>query len=177
MAMPLNSSWVDRIFGRLAIRYGAAFVRQWPDLDIDAVKADWADVLDGMPGEAIGYALSYLPDTPPNASQFKALCNRRPDKAPPMLPAPKADPERVRMLLEGIKRGQDGERSMAEGVVKELRARIADGQKLTASQRYVLECCEKHVSGSQSEGAVLGAFAGIPAEALPPAMRAEARAA
>lgn len=100
--MPLNNSWIDRIFGRLAIRYGAAFVRQWPDLDIDAVKADWADVLDGMPGEAIGYALSYLPDTPPNVSQFKALCNRAPRAEVKQLAAPPADPEGVKRAAKAM---------------------------------------------------------------------------
>jgi hypothetical protein len=65
--MPLQASWVDNLFARLTVRYGAAFLRQWPDADLAVVKADWADVLDGCRGESIGYALRYLPNTPPNA--------------------------------------------------------------------------------------------------------------
>ena len=49
--MALPSSWVDHLFARLTVRYGAAFLRQWPDTDLAVVKADWADVLDGVRGE------------------------------------------------------------------------------------------------------------------------------
>ena len=62
--MPAPASWIDHLFGRLSVRYGDAFRRQWPDADIDAVKADWANVLDGVAGDSIGYALRYLPETP-----------------------------------------------------------------------------------------------------------------
>ena len=31
--MSLPAAWVDQLFARLATRYGAAFMRQWPDAD------------------------------------------------------------------------------------------------------------------------------------------------
>ena len=49
--MALPSSCVDHLFARLTVRYGAAFLRQWPDTDLAVVKADWADVLDGVRGQ------------------------------------------------------------------------------------------------------------------------------
>lgn len=90
--MALQSSWVDALFARLALRYGAAFLRQWPDVDIAVLKTDWADVLDGVSGHAIAYALEYLPSAhPPNAMQFRDLCRQAPAPTLPRLtddPAP-----------------------------------------------------------------------------------------
>mgnify|MGYP002144839642 CR=1 FL=1 len=96
--MPLPSAWLDHLFGRLSVRYGAAFTRQWPDVEIAAVKADWGDVLDGTSGDAISYALRYLPATPCNAMQFRDLCRRAPVATQPALTdgSAKADPARVR---------------------------------------------------------------------------------
>ena len=77
--MALSALWVDRLFDRLVLRYGTAFLRQYGDIEPAAVKADWADVLDGTSAEAIGYALRYLPaERPPNAMQFRDQCRRAP---------------------------------------------------------------------------------------------------
>ena len=99
--MSLPSSWTDHLFGRLSVRYGAAFLRQWPDTDIAIVKADWSDVLDGTRGEAISYALRYLPERPVNAMQFRDICRRAPAPAVAQLPAPveTADPSRVAAIM------------------------------------------------------------------------------
>jgi len=75
--MPMESSWAEALIGRLFIRYGEAFMRQWPGMDRATVAADWAEVLDGVRGESIRYALDNLPpDRPPNALQFRELCRR-----------------------------------------------------------------------------------------------------
>jgi hypothetical protein len=83
--MPLSPAWVDALFARLSVRYGAAFMRQYADIDIVAVKADWADVLGGFSDkpEAIRYGLDNLPpDKAPNAGQFRLLCNAAPTQEP-----------------------------------------------------------------------------------------------
>jgi hypothetical protein len=106
--MSLPGAWVDSLFARLSVRYGETFMRQYADLDIGAVKADWADVLYGVSGEGIGYGLRFLPiDRPPNAMQFVAICRRRPDSTQLALPgpAPKADPARVAEMMSKIDRG------------------------------------------------------------------------
>ena len=107
--MPLPDSLIDSLFARLQVRYGAAWVAMWNGIDIDAVKADWADELAGFasaPG-AIRHGLDHLPpDRPPNVAQFRALCRNRPDYAAPALAAPKAteaDRLRVRQMLAGLK--------------------------------------------------------------------------
>ena len=58
--MPLPELWVDHLFAKLSVRWGAAFMRQWPDTDPALVKADWSEVLDGCGGDSIAYALRYL---------------------------------------------------------------------------------------------------------------------
>ena len=73
--MPLPSAWIDALFARLVLRYGSAFMRQYAELDVSSVMADWGDVLDGISGPAIKHALAHLPaDRPPNAMQFRAAC-------------------------------------------------------------------------------------------------------
>lgn len=101
----LPSAWVDRLFDRLAVRYGTQFARQYDGLDIAAVKADWAEELAGFrtAPEALEYALNHAdPDRAPNASQFRALARMAPRIEKPTLPPPPADPEKVdRLMAEG----------------------------------------------------------------------------
>jgi hypothetical protein len=135
--MPLPISWVDALFGRLSLRYGNAFLRQWPDGAVDAVKADWADVLDGITGEAIGYALRYLPESPPNAIKFRDQCRRMPAPELPALPAPdiKADPQRVQAALAGIKRDMSGD-TPAQRCADWIMFLVGDRGRFSAAQKF-----------------------------------------
>lgn len=104
--MALPSEWIDRIFARLAVRYGSAWLTKWNGIDIAAVKADWAEELGGFSAnpDAIKYALEHLPlDSPPTVLQFRALCIGRPDPNTKALPAPKASDERVAAVVEATK--------------------------------------------------------------------------
>lgn len=92
--MSMRSDWIDRIFTKLSLRYGTQFMRKYEGLEIQDVKAEWADELSGFGerADAVRYAFDHLPaDQPPNIMQFKALCNSAPRPEQPMLPAPKAD--------------------------------------------------------------------------------------
>jgi hypothetical protein len=96
--MSLPANWVDAIFDRLSLIYGQAFQRRWADLDLNAVKSNWAHELAGFANhpKAIAYALENLPaDSPPTVLQFKFLARRAPPDELPRLEAPKADPDRV----------------------------------------------------------------------------------
>ena len=106
MSLPLP--WVDRIFEKLTLVYGQAFLARWRDVDLLAVKSDWAHELAGFApkegeggaasagAQAIAYALANLdPATPPSVLQFRALARRAPAPTVSRLPEPKADPERV----------------------------------------------------------------------------------
>lgn len=96
--MSLPAPWVDRIFDKLTLTYGQAFLRRWQDLDIQAVKEDWAHELSGFQQspKAITYALQNLPvDKPPTVLEFRAICRARPPEVFVALPSAPADPERV----------------------------------------------------------------------------------
>ena len=100
--MSLPTSWVDRIFEKLALVYGQAFLARWRDIDLNAVKSDWAHELSGYQHrpEAIAWALSNLPpEHAPTVLLFKALCGNAPAPQVAMAPEPKADPERLRAEL------------------------------------------------------------------------------
>ena len=92
--MALPESWIEELFTRLAIRYGVAFQRQYADMKVEAVKADWAKVLAGFSRRDIAYALEHLPaDKPPTAMVMRDLCRRAPSPNLAALPAPEVRPE------------------------------------------------------------------------------------
>lgn len=108
---PLPSDWVEKLFARLAVVYGHAFLGRWSGLDLDAVKQSWAKELAGFLShpEALAAGLEKLPSgEPPTVLQFRDLCReslrdeRQP--APPALPAPKADPQKVAALVAKVDR-------------------------------------------------------------------------
>lgn len=134
--MSLPALWVDRLFAKLAVRYGVAFTRQYEGLDIAAVKEDWADVLAGFDGESIAYALRYLPaEKPPTAMQFRDLCRRAPRREDPALPAPKTEPSpEVMAKVKDVGKPR-AEAFDPKGWAKRLKAREEAGDRLTKAQR------------------------------------------
>jgi hypothetical protein len=96
--MSLHCAWVDRIFDKLSLTYGQAFLRRWQDLDLNAVKSDWGHELAGFDKhpQAIAYALQNLPaERPPTVLEFRAIARRAPSPGVTQLPRPAADPARV----------------------------------------------------------------------------------
>lgn len=103
--MSLPTQWVDRIFDKLTLTYGQVFLRRWQDIDLNAVKSDWAHELAGFAQQprAIAYALENLPvDKPPSVLEFRAMARRAPAPDVARIEAPKADPERVARELEKL---------------------------------------------------------------------------
>lgn len=141
--MPMPSEWIDRLFARLAVRYGAAFLAQWPDTDIAIIKADWAEVLDGFDGDSIAYGLRYLSsDKPPTAGKFRDICRLAPVVELRGLPPPPADPERVQRALTAAKVTAAASRiSPAQECINGIEARVAAGNRLTPGQRHVVAHC------------------------------------
>lgn len=138
MQEKLPSNWVDSLFTRLQVRYGAAWNRMWDGIDISVVKADWAEELGGFAcnPDAIKRALDMLPnDWPPNVAQFKALCIGPPgdvcDK-PLRLEAPSADPK----IVEAVKSvGRNVQTEGPKAWAWRLKARDFAGDRLTKFQR------------------------------------------
>jgi hypothetical protein len=99
---------VDHVFTVMGATYGAAWDRSIGTAPISDVKTAWGEALtDFMHSDdakrAIVWGLKNLPDTVPNARQFRSLCRNAPSKTPVMLPAPTVNPEIASKVLEGLK--------------------------------------------------------------------------
>ncbi len=102
MSLPMKA--LDRLFERMALTYGAQWTRMWQDMPIADVKTAWANELDVFQGSLgrIAWALENLPARCPNVIEFKNLCRQAPMPEAPRLPAPKADPERLKAELSKL---------------------------------------------------------------------------
>lgn len=163
--MPLKSETIDWIFARMGVRYGALWAAKWNGIPMEAVSADWARELDGMPREALHYAMGFLPaDYPPTVAQFKATCLRAPDRSLPALAAPPADPARVASVIGGLrdKLARNGPRAWAYA----LQEREKRGDRLTIFQRFAWR---EALRTAPIEN--VATFQMIDPECLPPAMR------
>jgi hypothetical protein len=166
--MPLPAAWVDSLFARLTVRYGAAFLRQYPDIDPAAVKADWAAVLDGFERypDGLKYAVDNLPETPLNALQFRAIARRGPAPEPvAKLPEAPADPERVAAAVERLTAARPSRRSasLAQDCIDRVELCVESrGGKIDSMQRHMVAHCLR-VSGTSTKLPVLRANH-VPAE-------------
>lgn len=142
----LDSRWVESLHARLTVRYGAAWLRLWQDVPVEALRADWAEVLSGITPEAIRYALGHLPeDAPPNATQFRALCLRY-SPTVVALPAPKQDPNVARVALAAIQRPADYH---PKAWAYDLREREQRGDRLSSVQRSFWREALRHELGAE----------------------------
>lgn len=167
--MSLPNAWVDRLFARLLVRYGSAWMRMWEGIDESLVKADWASELDKVPPHAIAYGLEHLPpDRPPTAPLFKALCLNAPPPPVKRLPAPKPDLARIASEFAKLRHPRSDGRPLAWAY--DLQERETRGEALTPAQRAAWREALAHMPITGS-GALLSEFRPIPSEMLPPAMR------
>ena len=143
--MALDERCVNAIHARLLVRYGTRWVSMWSGIPEEAVKADWANELHGLGGDAISHALEHLPpEFPPTVLQFKALALRRTEPKLPALPAPKPDPEKVAEIVASVKQITRG--SPGRDWAHRLREREERGEPLSHAQRTMwraaLQCPE-----------------------------------
>lgn len=171
--MSLPSAWIDRIFTRILVRYGAAWNAMWRGIPEDAVKADWAQQLHGLTDWALRHGLDNLPpDRPPTAMQFRAICAMARSDAP-ALPAPAvmpANPQRLadlRARLATVGRSGPGPREWIDRLLERQR----NGERLNHGQLDALERASRADALAFSD--VAAEFNPPPADALPPAMREE----
>jgi hypothetical protein len=95
---------IDRLFERLSLTYGIAWDKSLGSAPLNEIKSFWMHELSGFMQSkesmmAISWALGNLPERPPNLVQFKNLCYQAPAVQKPQLPAPPADPERVKQEM------------------------------------------------------------------------------
>lgn len=101
--MALPRAWIDKIFAKLSLTYGGAFLRQWQDFDIDAVKDDWAETLAGFQPypEMLAYALENLHSSkPPTVLEFRDIARKMPARPEPKLPPPQVDREKAHEMMK-----------------------------------------------------------------------------
>lgn len=143
--MALPTSWADRIFARLTVRYGAAFLRQWPDVEPDVLKADWCEVLDGIGSDSITYALRFLPEGPVNAMQFRAICQRAPRTERLALPEPPADREGIKRIAQtmsqALQEAAARKGSPAQKAIENILSIADDRRQMSGSQRAFCRRC------------------------------------
>lgn len=147
--MSLPEAWVEALFSRLAVRYGTAFANQYAGLDPAAVRADWAQVLDGTSGHSIEYALRNLPsDWPPTALKFRDLCRQAPAKPVPAeqrlgYTPDKRDPQRVAAMVAQVRmkarEDRRNELTPAERCYVQIMSLTNNGKKLSPPQKAQIE--------------------------------------
>jgi len=144
--MPLPLKAIDRLFDRLTLTYGRAFMGQWdgiPERQLGDLKSLWADELGQFAGrlECVAWALENLPDRAPNVIEFKALCRKAPRPAVAALPEPPADPQRLATELAKL---SDVRRAVASGGASRtdpkgwahaILARVAAGERVSPAVR------------------------------------------
>lgn len=146
----LPEHWIERIWSVMLAFYGSRFTSMWsPPAGVDALmhvsklKDVWRRELAGFVGrpEALAFALDHLPDHPPTLPQFVSLCLRCPEPMQRALPAPKADPARVR---EALARMRQAQRIDPKAWARELRDRelqhgglLGDGRRMTHAQKTI----------------------------------------
>ena len=103
MTMPTKA--IDRLFERLNLTYGVQWAKLWEGAPLADVKSMWAYELSGFAHrlDAIAWALENLPPRAPNVIEFKQLCRQAPMPPEQQLPAPKADPERMKAELSKLR--------------------------------------------------------------------------
>ena len=145
--MSLRLPAIDRLFDRLAATYGAGFARLYGTVDAGAAKTAWAHELAGFDSEdglrRIAWALEQLPESCPNAIQFRNLCRSAPMPQAPKLPQPEPDPARMSAEMAKL-RGMLAAKPAApmSGVdwARKIMARVAAGEKVaTATQAFARE--------------------------------------
>ena len=140
MSLPLP--WVDRIFDKLTLTYGQAFLARWRDIDIEKVKADWAHELAGLETapHCISYALTHLVEKPPSVIEFRAMCRSAPAADLPRLPEPPADPQRVAQELNKLQASKQqplqsiGNKDWARRIVQ----RVREGDKTVRRAAHIM---------------------------------------
>lgn len=128
--MSLPIAVIDRLFDRLASTYGAQWTRMWGGIPVNEMKIVWADGLGGYAGhlKTIAWALENLPERCPNLIEFRNLCRQAPAPDVPLLPEPKADPQRVATELAKLRSNTDDHRSDPKDWARRIIARHDAGE-------------------------------------------------
>jgi len=81
--------WIARLFAKMLAIWGDGFTRKWEGVDMNELKATWAQGLAGFNEAALkrGYAALFHEKFPPDLPRFIDLCRIAPEHLAPTLPA------------------------------------------------------------------------------------------
>ena len=73
---PIPQAWIDALFAKMFMIYGNKFAEMWRDIDIETVKATWAQELGKLSRDEIARGANALmaQEWPPTLPQFIKLC-------------------------------------------------------------------------------------------------------
>lgn len=168
--MPLHLRYVDEIHARLAVRYGTAWSAKWQGLDQDAIRADWAEVLDGMQPASIRKALESLPpEFPPTATAFRAL-GAIPEEHKPAPKLPPPDPVGLKRIAGAMGGATTRLETPAEWMARLQREVETRAASKARAAHFRTAVGNGHYSGATVEQ--IGDFRPIPRDRWPESMRA-----
>lgn len=170
--MPLQSSWVDRIFMKLSLTYGRDFLARWEGLDMDTVKADWAHELAALSGhpKRIAYGIENLPSKAPTVIEFRTACWSMPVVEVLQLPAP--DPGGMKRIGQALSAGINHQEPPSEWMERLRRDVEAGTASMARKEHYRIAVANGYFGGQTV--AQVGDFQPIPRERWPEAMQKEA---
>jgi hypothetical protein len=154
--MALSLKAIDRLFDRLTLVYGRAFMAQWegiPDRQLQDLKTLWSDELSQFSErlESVAWALENLPPRAPNVVEFRNLCHSAPRAPEAQLPEPAADKARVAAELSKLADVKKAAKSAVhrhdhKAWAKTLIARDAAGERVRPiSLRFAKEALRLHL--------------------------------
>ena len=136
---------------------------------MSAVKADWAETLGNVSEQAIRYGLANLPtDYPPNVGEFLQICLRYQPEGRLMIEDRRhVRPDLARMAQEMDKLREAIRTNDPRAWAYRLQQRETEGDRLSPAQRTMY----RYALRTNTDREPLGNFKGVPADALPAAMR------
>lgn len=155
----LSDSWLNIILQRIEVAYPGRFPPRAvaPEL----VRAEWAHELDGMGREDLQHGMANLPpDYPPNALQFKVICQSRPRPVEMPPPGPKRvtpsaeTKQQIKTFSQALARGMT-ERASADPLAwaRQLKAKEEAGEELRPVQaRAWREALGRFVNSQATQG-------------------------
>ena len=153
--MSLPAEVIDRLFSRMTLTYGRAFLDQWAGQEANDVKTFWGYELAEFNGrlKPIAWALENLPERCPNIIAFRNLARSAPRPADaPALPEPPADPARLSAELAKLAPVRSATAAASKSVdhkawARQIVERVKAGDKVTpCALRFAHEALRTHLT-------------------------------
>lgn len=129
----LPEAWIDRLFERFSLMYGADWSAKWAGIPLEKVKASWAEDLAFASGEQVRKALAHCRTNnkfPPSCPEFAGLCKAfapSPGGFLSALPAPRGGEINPRVMTEIAKFLEAGRERDPKDWARQILSEAKDG--------------------------------------------------